>query len=419
MAATPEGRDPAGGRGGGGGEGSAPRDVRSPLVGGGPEAAARIGAADIHRATVESSELPPARGNSELGGETPETMQPPADALLVVRGLKKYFPIRKGFFNRHVGDVKAVDGISFFLRKGETLGLVGESGCGKSTAGRAILRLLPATAGSVAFDGREVFDMERDELRRLRRRAQIIFQDPYSSLNPRMTISDMLREVLTIHRLAKGKKADDRIAELLQVVGLRPEHASRYPHEFSGGQRQRLGIARALAVEPDLIVCDEPVSALDVSVQAQVINLLQDLQDQFGLSYLFIAHDLSVVEHTSDRVAVMYLGRIVELADSKELYHNPLMPYTQALLSAVPIPDPRMRRKRIMLQGDVPSPSNPPPGCPFHPRCHHPLKDRDCAEMVPPLADKGGGHFVACIKVPLGAGHAPGGTQPGALPVVG
>ncbi|HEU0014049.1 MAG TPA: oligopeptide/dipeptide ABC transporter ATP-binding protein, partial [Longimicrobium sp.] len=355
----------------------------------------------------ERRELPPAKGDSDLRGHTPDEEEPPADALLVVRGLRKWFPIRKGFLNRHVGDVKAVDGVSFHLRKGETLGLVGESGCGKSTTGRAVLRLIPATAGSAEFEGRNIFEMEKGELRRLRRRAQIVFQDPFSSLNPRMTVGDMLREVLAVHRIAKGQKAKDRVAELISIVGLRPEHAGRYPHEFSGGQRQRLGIARALAVEPELIVCDEPVSALDVSVQAQVINLLQDLQNQFGLSYLFIAHDLSVVEHISDRVAVMYLGRIVELADSDELYRNPLMPYTQALLSAVPIPDPRAKRERIVLQGDVPSPANPPPGCPFHPRCHHPLKDADCAKIVPPLADKGGGHYAACIKVPLGAGDRP------------
>jgi oligopeptide/dipeptide ABC transporter ATP-binding protein len=416
MAATPEGRTPAGGRHGGEG----PPDAPSPLVGAGLERAAEgsRAPAPVAAAETEAAELPPAKGDSDLRGQTPEEMEPPVGSLLVVKGLKKYFPIKKGLLSRHVGDVKAVDGISFFLGKGETLGLVGESGCGKSTTGRVIMRLEDATAGSAHFDGRSIFDMDRGELRRMRRRVQIVFQDPYSSLNPRMTISDMLREVLSIHDLAKGKKADERIAELLRIVGLRPEAASRYPHEFSGGQRQRLGIARALAVEPDLIVCDEPVSALDVSVQAQVINLLQDLQDRLGLSYLFIAHDLSVVEHISDRVAVMYLGRIVELAKSDELYRNPLMPYTQALLSAVPIPDPRLRRERIMLQGDVPSPSNPPPGCPFHPRCHHPLKDRDCAEIVPPLADKGGGHFAACIKVPLGAGTAPGGG-PGALPVVG
>ena len=285
--------------------------------------------AAVHRDPGERDvPLPPAKGDSDLRGQTPDDMEPPPDALLVVRGLKKYFPIKKGFFNRHVGDVKAVDGVSFFLRKGETLGMVGESGCGKSTTGRAILKLIEPTAGSAQFEGVNIFEMGKDELRRMRRRAQIVFQDPYSSLNPRMTIADMLREVLTIHKIATGQKARDRIAELLRIVGLRPEHAVRYPHEFSGGQRQRLGIARALAVEPELIVCDEPVSALDVSVQAQVINLLQDLQNQFGLSYLFIAHDLSVVEHISDRVAVMYLGRIVELADADELYRNPLMPYT-------------------------------------------------------------------------------------------
>jgi oligopeptide/dipeptide ABC transporter ATP-binding protein len=348
--------------------------------------------------------LPPAKGDSDLRGRTPDDMEAPADALLVVRGLKKYFPIRKGFFQRHVGDVKAVNGVSFFLRRGETLGLVGESGCGKTTTGRAILRMEPPTAGEALFEGKDIVTMERDELRRFRRRAQYVFQDPFSSLNPRLTIGETIREVLTVHRLAQGAAADQRIAELLRVVGLRPEHSERYPHEFSGGQRQRIGIARALAVQPDLIICDEPVSALDVSVQAQVINLLQDLQSEFGLTFLFIAHDLSVVEHISDRVAVMYLGRIVELADSEELYRNPLMPYTQALLSAAPVPDPRHRRERIVLHGDVPSPANPPSGCPFHPRCQHPLKDADCARIVPPLADKGGGHFAACIKVPLGAG---------------
>jgi oligopeptide/dipeptide ABC transporter ATP-binding protein len=348
--------------------------------------------------------LPPARGNSDLRGSTPDDMEPPEDALLVVRQLKKYFPIRSGFFQTHSGDVKAVDGVSFFLRRGETLGLVGESGCGKTTTGRTLLRMEPATGGSASFDGASIFDMDRGNLRRFRRRAQYVFQDPFSSLNPRLTVGEALREVLKIHNLATGAKAKDRVAELLRVVGLRPEHSERYPHEFSGGQRQRIGIARALAVEPDLIVCDEPVSALDVSVQAQVINLLQDLQDEFGLTYLFIAHDLSVIEHISDRVAVMYLGRIVELADAKALYKNPLMPYTQALLSAVPVPEPGRKIERIVLQGDVPSPANPPSGCPFHPRCQHPLKDADCASIVPPLADKGRGHFAACIKVPLGAG---------------
>jgi oligopeptide/dipeptide ABC transporter ATP-binding protein len=360
----------------------------------------------IHRAEPDGGvKLPPARGNSDLRGSTPDDLEPPDDALLVVRKLKKYFPIRSGFFQTHSGDVRAVDGVSFFLRKGETLGLVGESGCGKTTTGRTLLRMEEATDGTAQFDGESVFDMDRPEMRRFRRRAQYVFQDPFSSLNPRMTVGEALREVLKIHNLATGAKANSRVAELLRVVGLRPEYAERYPHEFSGGQRQRIGIARALAVEPDLIVCDEPVSALDVSVQAQVINLLQDLQKEFGLTYLFIAHDLSVIEHISDRVAVMYLGRIVELADSKALYRNPLMPYTQALLSAVPVPEPGRVLNRIVLQGDVPSPSNPPSGCPFHPRCQHPLKDADCATIVPPLADKGGGHFAACIKVPLGAGN--------------
>ncbi|HET8656871.1 MAG TPA: oligopeptide/dipeptide ABC transporter ATP-binding protein [Longimicrobiaceae bacterium] len=352
----------------------------------------------------EREELPPAKGDSDLRGLTPDDVEPPSDALLVVRQLKKYFPIHKGILNRHVGDIKAVNGVSFFLRKGETLGLVGESGCGKTTTGRTILRMEEPTAGSAVFDGRDVAAMSGEGLRHFRRRAQYVFQDPFSSLNPRMTVGDILREVLRVHGLARGAAADRRVAELLRVVGLRPEAAVRYPHEFSGGQRQRIGIARALAVEPDLIICDEPVSALDVSVQAQVINLLQDLQNELGLTYLFIAHDLSVVEHISDRVAVMYLGRIVEIADAEELYRNPLMPYTQALLSAVPVADPRRKRERIVLHGDVPSPANPPSGCPFHPRCQNPLKDADCARILPPLADKGGGHFAACIKVPLGAG---------------
>ncbi|MDB4949716.1 MAG: peptide transporter substrate-binding protein [Gemmatimonadetes bacterium] len=422
MAATPDGRTPAGGEGGADGRarGAEAPDHARGLVGEGVDrgpASVPTGAAPaIHRMPEprEDVPLPPAKGDSELGGATPDDVEPPADALLVVRGVKKYFPIHKGLLNRHAGDVKAVDGVSFHLRRGETLGMVGESGCGKSTTGRTLLRLVEPTAGQAFFDGVDVFTMGKAELRKLRRRAQIVFQDPFSSLNPRMTIAETIREVLTIHGLAKGRKAADaRVAELLRVVGLRPEHAVRYPHEFSGGQRQRIGIARALAVEPDLIVCDEPVSALDVSVQAQVINLLQDLQREFGLTYLFIAHDLSVVEHISDRVAVMYLGRIVELADSRELYRNPLMPYTQALLSAVPVPEPGKKHQRIVLQGDVPSPANPPPGCPFHPRCQHPLKDADCAQYVPPLADKGGGHYAACIKVPLGAGHGPG-----ALPVI-
>jgi oligopeptide/dipeptide ABC transporter ATP-binding protein len=320
--------------------------------------------------------------------------------LLEVRDLRKHFPIRKGVFNRQVGAVKAVDGVSFDVVAGETLAVVGESGCGKTTTGRAILRLIEPSSGSVKFDGTDVLALDREALRRARRQMQIIFQDPFSSLNPRMTIGAIIREGLTVHRLAEGRAADDRVRQLLEEVGLRPEYASRYPHEFSGGQRQRVGIARALSVEPRFIVCDEPVSALDVSVQAQVVNLLQDLQRDRGLTYLFIAHDLSVVEHIADRVAVMYLGRIVELASREDLYREPLMPYTQALLSAVPVPDPTVRRQRIVLTGDVPSPANPPSGCVFHPRCHHPQRDAACAAIVPPLEEKAPGHWAACIKQP-------------------
>jgi peptide/nickel transport system ATP-binding protein len=324
-----------------------------------------------------------------------------SDVLLEVKGLRKHFPIREGLFSKVTGYVKAVDGVSFDLRRGETLGLVGESGCGKSTTGRCILRLLEPTDGQVLFDGRDVGAMKRDELRALRRRAQIVFQDPFSSLNPRMTVGAMLDEVLGVHRLG-GDRAGRRrrVRELLELVGLLPEHADRYPHEFSGGQRQRLGIARALSVEPDFIVCDEPVSALDVSVQAQVINLLKDLQNEFDLTYVFIAHDLAVVEHVSDRVAVMYLGRIVEIATAEELYRDPQHPYTRALLSAVPRPDPKgtRERERIMLQGDVPSPKDPPAGCPFHPRCPHPAKDASCSADLPPLKARGEGRLVACSK---------------------
>jgi oligopeptide/dipeptide ABC transporter ATP-binding protein len=324
----------------------------------------------------------------------------PGVPLLAVSQLTKHFPIRRGLFGREAGAVRAVDGVSLHVARGETLGIVGESGCGKTTLGRCILRLIEPTSGQIHFDGIDVRSLDSTSLRRLRRRMQIIFQDPFSSLNPRMTVGAIVREGLTIHKLAAGAAADRRVRQLLEEVGLRPEYASRYPHEFSGGQRQRIGIARALAVEPELIVCDEPVSALDVSVQAQVINLLQDLQRDRGLTYIFIAHDLSVVEHIATRVAVMYLGKIVELAAAAAVYREPLMPYTQALLSAVPVPDPAATRDRIVLTGDVPSPANPPSGCVFHPRCPHPAKDAACAAIVPPLEDKAPGHVAACIKQP-------------------
>jgi oligopeptide/dipeptide ABC transporter ATP-binding protein len=322
------------------------------------------------------------------------------EPLVSVRNLRKEFPIRKGVLSRQVGAVKAVNDVSFDVARGETLGVVGESGCGKTTTGRTILRLIEPTSGEIRFEGRDVRSMGTSELRALRREMQIIFQDPVSSLNPRMTVGAIIREGLTIHKLAEGAAADARVRQLLQEVGLRPEYSNRYPHEFSGGQRQRIGIARALSVEPKFIVCDEPVSALDVSVQAQVINLLEDLQRDHDLTYMFIAHDLSVVEHIADRVAVMYLGKIVELATAEDLYREPLMPYTQALLSAVPVADPHARKERIILQGDVPSPANPPSGCVFHPRCHHPAKDAACASIVPPLEEKTSGHFAACIKQP-------------------
>ena len=322
------------------------------------------------------------------------------EPLVSVRHLKKSFPIKKGVFAREIGAVQAVNDVSFDVARGETLGVVGESGCGKTTTGRTILRLIEPTSGEIRFEGRDVNSMGTSELRALRREMQIIFQDPVSSLNPRMTVGAIIREGLTIHRLAEGAAADARVRQLLQEVGLRPEYATRYPHEFSGGQRQRIGIARALSVEPKFIVCDEPVSALDVSVQAQVINLLVDLQREHNLTYMFIAHDLSVVEHIADRVAVMYLGKVVELATAEDLYREPIMPYTQALLSAVPVADPRARKERIILQGDVPSPASPPSGCVFHPRCHHPAKDEACSKIVPPLEAKASGHFAACIKQP-------------------
>jgi oligopeptide transport system ATP-binding protein len=318
------------------------------------------------------------------------------EPLLRVKDLVKNFAVTGGVFAREVDLVHAVDRVSFDIAAGETLGLVGESGCGKSTTGRCILRLIEPTAGEVWFGGKNVTALDRSALRSLCRDMQIIFQDPFASLNPRMTVGAIISEALIIHKLAKTKREfQDRVVQLLETVGLQADHMRRYPHEFSGGQRQRIGIARALAVEPKLIVCDEPVSALDVSIQAQVINLLEDLQQQFSLTYLFIAHDLSVVEHISTRVAVMYLGRVVEIATARDLYASPLHPYTEALLSAVPIPDPRVKRKRIMLQGEVPNPIRPPSGCHFHTRC--PIRKLPlCSQETPPLKQGPGGHWVAC-----------------------
>jgi peptide/nickel transport system ATP-binding protein len=320
------------------------------------------------------------------------------DHLLEVQDLQVYFPVRSGIvFDRHVGDVKAVDGVSFEIERGETLGLVGESGCGKTTAGRSILRLIEPTGGRIIFDGDDITDLPRGEMRRLRRRMQMVFQDPYSSLNPRRNVTNIVEEPLNVHGIAQGKEAEERVQKLLEVVGLPLNAGNRYPHEFSGGQRQRIGLARALALNPDLIVADEPVSALDVSIQAQMINLLEELQDEFDLTYLFIAHDLAVVRHISDRIAVMYLGKIMEVAESARLYERPLHPYTKALLSAVPIPDPAVesKRERILLRGDLPSPLNPPPGCRFHTRCPFAQKER-CPDEVPALRVLESGHTVAC-----------------------
>jgi oligopeptide transport system ATP-binding protein len=317
--------------------------------------------------------------------------------LLEVEGLKKYFPIRGGVFGRVKGQVKAVDDVTFHVDDGETLGMVGESGCGKTTVGRALLRLIEPTAGAVRFEGKDVIGLSGEDLRKIRRRMQIIFQDPYSSLNPRMTVEGIVGEALTVHGIARGQERRRRVEQLLVKVGLSARHIGRYPHEFSGGQRQRIGIARALALEPKFIVCDEAVSALDVSIQAQILNLLMDLQQELGLSYLFIAHDLSVVEHISNRVAVMYLGKVAEVAPAGTIYEHPLHPYTRALLSAIPIPDPLNKRARIKLEGDVPSPVNPPPGCNFHTRC--PFAEPRCSQSIPPLQDVGGGHTVACHLV--------------------
>jgi oligopeptide transport system ATP-binding protein len=322
------------------------------------------------------------------------------EILLEVKNLKKYFPIKKGLFSKTVGNVKAVDDVSFQIRKGETLGLVGESGCGKTTIGRSLLRLIEPTGGEVTFEGQNVMTMDSKDLKKIRKDMQIIFQDPYSSLNPRMTVGGMITEILKFHEISEGEAAEKRVLDLLDIVGLSKLHARRYPHEFSGGQRQRIGIARALSVEPKFIVCDEPVSALDVSIQSQIINLLQDLQNNLGLTYLFISHDLSVVEHISDRVAVMYLGQIVEIADCKELYASTKHPYSEALLSAVPVPDPRKKRSRIILTGDVPSPANVPSGCYFHPRCPK-IKIGECEHIRPVLASLNQtSHEVKCILYP-------------------
>lgn len=324
--------------------------------------------------------------------------------LLEVNNLVKYFPVRSGLLQRVSAWVKAVDNVTFFIYEGETFGLVGESGCGKTTIGRTILRLLPATSGSVIFEGTNLFDLNASQLKKMRRDIQIIFQDPYSSLDPRMPIGESIAEGLRIHTDKNSQERYDIVVEMLTRVGMRADHARRYPHEFSGGQRQRIGIARALALRPKFIVCDEPVSALDVSIQAQVLNILRELQEDFGLTYLFIAHNLSVVEHFSDRVGVMYLGKMVEMATRDDLYADPLHPYTQALMSAIPIPDPTIKRQRVILEGSVPSPLNPPSGCRFHTRC--PLAFDKCSEEEPPFNDYGNGHFAACWLLETGEKNA-------------
>jgi oligopeptide/dipeptide ABC transporter ATP-binding protein len=330
-----------------------------------------------------------------LGGGRPDGR---SDLILEINKLRKYFPIKGGLLSSSLGSVKAVEDVSFTIKPGEVVGLVGESGSGKTTLGRTILRLVEPTSGEIIFDGTDITKISKPEMREFRKRMQIIFQDPFASLNPRMTVSDIIGEPLDIHKLASGNARKERIVQLLELTGLSLEHMNRYPHEFSGGQRQRIGIARALAVDPRFIVADEPVSALDVSIQAQVVNLLQELKEELGLTLLFIAHDLGVVEYISDRVIVMYLGRIVEMAPAKELYRNPVHPYTEALLSAVPIPDPTIRRQRITLRGEIPSPINPPSGCVFRTRC--PIAVKACSEVTPPLDEVSPGHFKACIRRP-------------------
>jgi oligopeptide transport system ATP-binding protein len=333
---------------------------------------------------------------NEMNATVEMQVTPATDDLLVVRNLKKYFPIKRGVFQRVVGHVQAVDNVSFTVKRGETLGLVGESGCGKSTTGKAILQLDRPTAGEVFIDGQDLVKLKGEQLRQMRRKMQIIFQDPFASLNPRMNVGQIVGEPLEVHGVAKGKDKEERVKELLRVVGLNPQFMTRFPHEFSGGQRQRIGIARALALNPAFIVCDEPIAALDVSIQAQVVNLLKDLQGKFGLTYLFIAHDLSMVRHISDRVAVMYLGRIVEIADWRTIYDDPKHPYTQSLLSAIPIPDPviEAKRQRIILEGDVPSAANPPKGCRFNTRC--PVRQERCYSDDPALREIVPDHWAAC-----------------------